>query len=189
MAIPTGRTSDDVESLDQTEVFELLGNDRRRNALHHLMAIDGGTDIRSLSRQLAAWETGKAVDDVSAEERRRVYISLHQTHLPRLDDAGLLEYESSGDVLELTDRSDDLRVYMEVVPRDEIPWSVFYFGLSVLSVVILLASMAGISPFASLQGLGVGAIVVALFAIASAAHVVVSRRRKLGSTERPPEVA
>jgi hypothetical protein len=177
-----------TRELDQTEVFELLGNDRRRHALHHLMTREEGCNIGELSRQIAAWETGQTVDEVTSAERRRVYVSLHQTHLPRLNKAGILNYESTGDTIHLTDRGENLRVYMEVVEGNDIPWSVFYLGLSTLGASLLLASWVGASPFNVIPPLGVATIVVTLFLLASASHVFVTRRRRLGAGEKPPEL-
>jgi cobalamin biosynthesis protein CobD/CbiB len=57
-----------------------------------------------LSEQIAAWENNEAIEEVTADERRRVYVSLHQTHLPRMDEAGVLQYENSRDTIELTER-------------------------------------------------------------------------------------
>lgn len=57
-----------------------------------------------MSEQIAAWENNEAIEEVTADERRRVYVSLHQTHLPRMDEAGVLQYENSRDTIELTER-------------------------------------------------------------------------------------
>ena len=92
-----------------------------------------------MSEQIAAWENDEAIEEDTADERRRVYVSLHQTHLPRMDEAGVLQYENSRDTIELTERGESLRVYMEIVERDEIPWSEFYLGLSALSASLLAA--------------------------------------------------
>lgn len=177
-----------TDELNQTEVFELLGNDRRRHALHHLMTRDEGADIGELSRQIAAWETGQTIEQVTSQERRRVYVSLHQTHLPRLNKAGILNYEDTGDTIRLTDRGENLRVYMEVVEGNDIPWSVFYLGLSALGASLLLAAWVGAPPFDLFPPFAIGTLVVGLFFLASAAHVFVTRRRQLGAGEKPPEL-
>lgn len=175
--------------LTQTEAFDILSNDRRRHALHYLLSHDEGTEIGELSRQIAAWENGEAVDQVTAEERRRVYVSLHQTHLPRMDEAGILSYENSRDTIELTERGESLRVYMEIVEDDDIPWSEFYLGLSALSAALVAAVWVGAPPFGLLPDLAWGAVVVTLFTTTSALHVYYAEQRRLGSEGPPPELS
>lgn len=176
------------EELSQTEVFEILGNDRRRHALHYLLSQEDGTDIRELSRQLAAWENDIPLEEVTSNERRRVYVSLHQTHLPRMDDAGVLNYESSGDTIRLTERGRNLRVYMEVVQGNDIPWSEFYLGLSAFTGALIVAAWFDIPPFTVLPDLGWAVLCVGMFAAASAVHVYFNHKRRLGSEGKPPDI-
>lgn len=176
------------DGLSQTEVFEILGNDRRRHALHYLLASEEGANIRELSRQLAAWENDIPVEEVSSNERRRVYVSLHQTHLPRMDEAGVLNYESSGDTITLTERGRTLRVYMEVVQGNDIPWSEFYLGLSAFTGALLVAGWFDVPPFGMVPDVGWGLVVVGMFAVASAVHVYYNHKRRLGSEGKPPDL-
>lgn len=171
----------------QTEAFDILSNDRRRHALHYLSYKDG-TKIGELSRQIAAWENGESLEEVTADERRRVYVSLHQTHLPRMDEAGILHYKNSRDTIELTERGESLRVYMEVVGDDDIPWSEFYLGLSALSAALVAAVWVNVPPFGLLPDLAWGATIVALFTITSAVHVYFAEQRRLGTEGPPPEL-
>lgn len=174
--------------LTQTEAFDILSNDRRRHALHYLLSHDGGTEIGELSEQIAAWENGEDVEQVTADQRRRVYVSLHQTHLPRMDDAGILSYENSRDTIELTERGESLRVYMEVVEGNDIPWSEFYLGLSALSAALVAAVWFGAPPFGLFPDLAWGTVVVALFTLTSAVHVYYAEQRRLGTDGPPPEL-
>lgn len=175
--------------LTQTEAFDILSSDRRRHTLHFLLSHKDGAEIGELSRQIAAWENGESVDQVTADQRRRVYVSLHQTHLPRMDEAGILRYENSRDTIELTERGESLRVYMEVVEDDDIPWSEFYLGLSGLSAALVAAVWLDVTPFGLLPDLAWGTIVVALFAATSVAHVYHAEQRRLGTGGEPPELS
>lgn len=175
--------------LTQTEAFEILSNDRRRHTLHYLLSHENGTNIGELSRQIAAWENRESLDQVTANQRRRVYVSLHQNHLPRMDEAGILNYENSRDTIELTERGESLQVYMEVVEGNDIPWSEFYLGLSGLSAALVAALWIGIPPFGLLPDLVWGMIIVALFTITSAVHVYYAEQRRLGTEGPPPELS
>ena len=73
-------------------ILEAVSHQRRRNVLYYLY--DHTTAAtRSLARELTAWEAGVPVDEVSAEDREHMLIDLHHTHLPKLADAGIIEYD------------------------------------------------------------------------------------------------
>lgn len=175
--------------MTQTEVFDILSNDRRRHALHFLLSRQKGTDIGEHSEQIAAWENRENLQQVTSDERRRVYVSLHQTHLPRMDDAGLLHYENSRDTIELTERGESLQVYMEVVEGNNIPWSEFYLGLSALAAALVAAMWVNAPPFGLLPDLAWMGLVVALFALTSGVHVYYAEQRRLGTDGAPPELS
>lgn len=172
--------------LETTEAFDILGNDRRRYALHHLMSTDEPIDIGDLAQRIAAWENGVDADDVTPTERRRVYISLYQIHLPRMESVGILDYESLNDTIHLTDRGENLRVYMEVIEGNDIPWSEFYFGLSTFSAVLLAIAWAGFPPFDVAPFFVWAFLVVGLFATASAVHVYHNKQNRIGAGGDPP---
>jgi hypothetical protein len=85
------------------DVFELLGNERRRHVIALLTESprDGEMwTLGDLAEEIAAVETGTSVSQLSSQQRRRVYISLYQGHLPTLDGAGVIDYDDrSGDVV------------------------------------------------------------------------------------------
>nr|WP_136591542.1 hypothetical protein [Salinigranum halophilum] len=68
--------------------------------------------MRSLSRQVAAWENGKSLEEVSAEERRRVYNALQQFHLPKLRDVGVVFYDSDRGTVRSTMITKELKTYL-----------------------------------------------------------------------------
>ncbi len=171
-------------SPDQGEVFDLLSNHRRRYAIHFCKQEERPVSLSDLAEQVAAWEQDKEVDELEWAERKRVYTSLQQTHLPTLDDAGMIHYED-GEV-ELTDRAEQLEVYLDVVPSDSIPWGVYYLGLSAVAYVVLGTVWAGILPTGPVPALGWAALAVAPFAVSAAVHVYQSRKYRLGEVDTPP---
>ncbi len=89
------------------DIFDLLSVERRRYAIHYLSEVpDGVATLDDLSEQVAAWETDTAVADVPDDFRRRVEASLHHTHLPRLADANVIDYDA---------RSESVRYYGQPV--------------------------------------------------------------------------
>lgn len=75
------------------DLLETLRNERRRLVIRELAERDKPVTIDTLSRRLAAIQNDVDEDDVTATQRKRVYVSLYQTHLNRLEDAGLLEWD------------------------------------------------------------------------------------------------
>ena len=93
-------------------VRSVLGKTRRRFVLYYLLSNEY-TDIDSLSVQIAAWEEEESVTSVDEAARRRVKISLHHNHLPRLERHDIVEFDvRSGDVVR-SDGFDDVRPTVE----------------------------------------------------------------------------
>ncbi|WP_136718332.1 DUF7344 domain-containing protein [Halorientalis salina] len=168
-------------------VFQTLGNRRRRYTLHYLRTQDRPVPIRELSEQLSAWELGKERNTVLPKERKRLYTALHQTHLPKMDRLGIVEYDRNGGVVSLTDHIDQFDVYLDVVPRNDLPWSQFYLALGTVLTTLVTVAALGIAPFTALGGFGYALAVAGLFTLVAAYHALRDRRLLLGSTDVPPD--
>lgn len=166
------------------EIFDLLSNHRRRYTIHYCKHEDDPVSLGDLAEQVAAWELEKDVPEITSSERKRVYTSLQQTHLPTLADAGMIDYENGE--IELTERVDELDVYLDVVPGDSIPWASYYLGLSALAGLVLAGLWTEVIPTESVSALGWATVLVGLFAISAAVHVYQSRKYRLGGEEQPP---
>lgn len=80
---------DEQAPVDYDTMFEVLADKRRRLVLHHL-AEDQSAELDELV---------DSVCDSVESDPPDVSAALHHNHLPRLDDAGILEYDSrSGSV-------------------------------------------------------------------------------------------
>jgi len=97
---PHDESSIDTESISYPQVtdqisaddlYEALSNRRRRQVIRALE--HGQTDIGALSRTIAAVENDIPVDAVGSQQRKRVYISLYQVHLDKLDDWDIVEWD------------------------------------------------------------------------------------------------
>jgi len=94
-ALYPGDTAPEQPPLDRPldEVFELLADERRRRAAYALAR--SGTQTASLERladEIVARERDRG-DVTGPLHRREVKIALAHNHLPRLDEAGLVEYD------------------------------------------------------------------------------------------------
>lgn len=170
------------------DLFEILANRRRRYAIHYLQLKERAVELGTLAEQLAAWENVTPVEAVTSMERKCTYTSLQQRHLPKMDEAGFVEFDQRNGLVEPTDALSDLDVYTEVVRGGGFPWSHYYAGLSAVTGAVMAAVWAGVLPFVLLPAEAWGVFCVTTFAVSAAAHVYATRRMKLGGPTVPPEL-
>ncbi|MFA9417259.1 hypothetical protein [Natrinema sp. HArc-T2] len=180
----TSKTAGQGEESRQGEIFDLLSNQRRRYAIHYCKREDDPVTLSDLAEHVAAWELNKEVEEITSTERKRVYTSLQQSHLPTLERANVIEFDDR--TIELTDEAAELEVYLDVVPGDSIPWGVYYLGLTVIGSVVMAGLWLEIVPTDIIPELGWATLVFGLFAVSAIVHVVQNRRMRLGEMERPP---
>ncbi|MBV0900752.1 DUF7344 domain-containing protein [Haloarcula salina] len=104
----------ETNRLTEDQIFSLLSNRRRRDLLRFVESVGGESAVPAITDHLAQSEYGGA--DVSASQRKNVYVSLHQTHLPKLADAGVVEYDEQTKRVALTDRAVLLLAYCHFDP-------------------------------------------------------------------------
>ncbi|WP_232819747.1 MULTISPECIES: hypothetical protein [Haloprofundus] len=157
--------------------------------LHHLKRVGEPLTIRELAEQVAAWENDCRIEELTYKQRKRVYTSLHQTHLPKLDSYGIIDYEQGRGVATLTERATELDAYLEVVERDDVSWSQYYLGLASVSLAALAATGAGVPPFTQVSDLTYAALIAGTLLVSASVHAYRMRRTRLGATELPAELA
>ena len=180
----------DTEQVTRDDIYEMLGNQRRRYALHYLERHHpDAVEVREVSDHVAAWENAKQPAALSRAERKRVQTALHQFHLPKLDEAGLVEYDEQRREVSLTGEASDLRVFLDVVPGPDVPWSVVYLGLVTVSGLVLLGATLGAPLLASLTGQSWSLLLLVSIGITAIAHTYVNMRMQLGRGDEPPGVS
>ena len=163
------------DALDEGEVHDVLRNERRRLTLEELRDNGGSLSVRELSEQVAALETGESPPPRNI--RQSVYVSLHQTHLPKLDDLGIVEYDADAKRVTLTDRVREVEAYMRLTiggesgsepePELEPGWTRYYLGLSVVGLCAMAAVALGVPVLGAIGAPAVGSVLfVALFVLA-----------------------
>ena len=80
------------EGLSLDAVYHLLQNQRRRRIIRYLAETDGTATRDEIVGRLAKLEAETEGGHISSQARQRVYVALHQTHLPKLDRADIVEY-------------------------------------------------------------------------------------------------
>ncbi|WP_254768562.1 DUF7344 domain-containing protein [Salinilacihabitans rarus] len=136
--------------LTQAELFDVFSNARRRRTVEYLKRQNGSCDLSSLVEHVAAWENDADPEEVTRAQRRRVYISLYQTHLPMLEDHGIIDWDPDGHEIELLPSEETFEPYLDGVGDDR-PWHYAYATATVAAAVAL-----------GLSWLSVGSLSVAL---------------------------
>lgn len=101
-----------AQPLSKDDLFHILSNRRRRDALRYLTGYDGPVRMGDLATQVAAWEHNTTVERLTSQERKPVYIALYQNHLPKLSEHGLIEYNRPRGSVSRTDRADQCNQYL-----------------------------------------------------------------------------
>ena len=176
-----------ADELSRDEVFSVLSNRRRRWVVHYLVRdTDGRTDLRTLVDSLSAWEYDRPVEELSWKERKRLYTALRQSHLPKLDDVGIIQYDRSRGHVEMTDAAREAQLYLEYVPAKDIPWSLYYLGLTGVGVLLYLLSLIAVFPFAGLTGGALAGILLTMFAVSAITHHYHLRQSRLDARKTLP---
>lgn len=156
------------QSMSQDEVFDLLSSPRRRYVLYYLRDTGEEIDLTRLAEEVAAWENETTVDDLTQQERKRVYVSLYQTHIPRLVDAGLVEHDTESGMVALGDSAGEIDRYLPASTPTR-SWQWVYLTLAAVGAgVFVLVSVSGLQISESVLIIAF----LSVFFITSVAHTI-----------------
>ena len=104
-AVSTGETSRECETrhlargspmtdggFQINTLVDALADERRRYVLYHLRD-EGNAEFEELIEQVVAWETETPLEEVNEQTRTNVRIDLYHAQLPKLERAGVIEYD------------------------------------------------------------------------------------------------
>lgn len=101
-------------AIAKDEIFHILQTQRRRAVLRYLLEhSDQATfQMGDLAEVVAAWEHETTVEELTSDERQRVYVPLYQNHLPKLDNYGIITYNKKRGIVEPTPLLDVFDQYL-----------------------------------------------------------------------------
>ncbi len=134
-----------------------------------------------LVEYVAARENDVSPAELTAAQRKRVYSGLIQTHLPMLEECGVIRYDHGTGRVALTNKARRVEFYLEPVPESRIPWSYYFLGLSLVGVALLGVKALGVPPFGSAPVAVLLGLIVLAFLLSSAAYVRAANRNRLGA--------
>lgn len=167
-------------TLTQDTVYDLLSNGRRRFVISRLRRAEGPVSVNDLSEAVAAWENDVPESELTDKQIKRVYVSLYQIHIPKLDEAGLVDYDKDSGLVELTPAVSELDSYLPEQESDEERprrWLLLYTAIAFVS----LSLYGGVLLFPGTFGwISVTALNIALFSvivITTATHYLLEQWR------------
>lgn len=109
--------------LSMDALFDLLTDRRRRYLLYCLdQKVDAVVTVDELTAMLLDWERrmNAGTEEETADLERRIRIALHHRHLPKLADAGLVEYDPRSQTVRKRGSASAVAFGQET--RDEVPY-------------------------------------------------------------------
>lgn len=136
MSVQTNRT----ESLAESEVFHILGNDRRRAIVQLLADEAGQVDVSDIASEIAANESDTT--PVPNNLYKSVYVSLQQTHLPQLQEDAVIEYDSDAKTIQPGPTFDTVLQYIDGHQTNQSSTLKQHLALCVLGLAVI--ALAGL---------------------------------------------
>jgi hypothetical protein len=159
------KLQDHDRQIDPEEIHNVLRNHRRRRTLQCLKERLEPIGLRELSEQIAEWETSTSPPPRDA--RQSVYNSLHQTHLPKLDETGIVDYDKSRKVVELGEHARVVDMYTDVFTGFGITWTTYYRTLGVIGLLTVVLTAADFSVFSGVEPLVFATVFLAVFGLST----------------------
>ena len=96
-------------------IFQIFAHHRRRYALRGLRMHETPMALADLADEVAIRENEAPLTEISAEEVKRIYMSLYHTHIPKLADADLVRYDQECDSVILLESPEEISRYQELL--------------------------------------------------------------------------
>lgn len=113
-----------------------------------------------LAEQIASWENEIPIDDLTRKQRKRVYVSLYQTHLPKLSETNLVEYDIDDGDIRLGDRATDMDRFLTSKETPAYPWRKYYVGFLALGGMLMAIGVVATSWIGPTSLLGLAVLLV-----------------------------
>lgn len=166
-----------MSTIADTDICQVLSCERRRLALEYLYDAGPDTPLSVIADGVAAAEAGEM--PAPRARRESVYTSLRQTHLPTLEEHGLVAGESSG--YRTTKAAKPVVRHLRGAGPLGIAWSELYRGLGIGGLFGVVASLSGVPGFAAVDPLIPAVVALGAYAGSSAYHAWTLRPRRAGT--------
>lgn len=145
MSVQTPRT----ESLPESKIFHILGNDRRRAIVQLLTESSGRIDVSTIAEEIARRESDSS--SVPNNLYKSVYVSLQQTHLPQLEEDRVIEYDPDSKTIRPGEHFDEVVQYADGNRNDLRTTIQLHLAFSVVGLVAIALAGSGLPLVSALD--------------------------------------
>ncbi|WP_049985956.1 DUF7344 domain-containing protein [Halobellus rufus] len=154
------KSGSEAETTDQSEagnrvesaepsldvIFDVLRNRRRRLVMQALEERDGETTLSDLAEHIGGIENDKPPEALNAQERKRVYVGLYQCHLPKMHDAGAIEFDKDRGTVKRGAITDEYHKYLEREVDGGSRWPKYYGGVAAGACLLYVGAVTAVGP-------------------------------------------
>lgn len=97
------------DTSDFETMLELYQDQYRRAVLAVLIDEQQSLTVNDLTKTVVKHISQASITEVSADVLTQVQISLHHVHLPKMTEAGLIEYDPESGIVEPTEQFDQVK--------------------------------------------------------------------------------
>lgn len=101
-------------------VFRALANERRRTILYHLTSCTYPVPFEEVVDKVAVQESKTYVTDIPAKVYEQIALDLHHTHLPKLAQWGIIEYEKDLKLITVAETLRPLDEYLHLTKQHDL---------------------------------------------------------------------
>lgn len=179
--------ADHADRAPERVVAEAINNTRRRYALYYLHKQNGPVELPKLVRQVASWENYCQPEEVPVAQRKSVYSALHQTHLPYLEERGLVAFDHETNEVKCQLEDSELDLSLAADPRTTVQWYRVYLLLAAAGGSLLGATWVGVQPFARVPPMVLAGVLVSSYVVSSIVHWYDVYRWRCRMNGMPPD--
>ncbi|WP_247728458.1 DUF7344 domain-containing protein [Halovivax limisalsi] len=158
-------TASTEPALEESDIFHILGNDRRRAIVVELADRPERVDVSTVATAVAARETDD--EEVPNNLYKSVYVSLQQTHLPQLESDGVISYDPDEKTIARGPQFDRVRTYLTATQRSIEGGVVAVLAIAVVGLATTFLSGVDAIGFASLAPAVWGSLALCVIALVS----------------------
>lgn len=151
--------ANDSDALGESEIFHLLGNDRRRAIIRTLREQGEPSEVSTIATRVAEAET----DEPSVPDGlyKSVYVSLQQTHFPLLEENAVVVYDTTEKTVERGPRFAEVVTYVDADCDSSSAVHAGHLGICALALSVVAVDL--------LAPLTIGAVFVSTAALLAVA--------------------
>ncbi|WP_255171696.1 DUF7344 domain-containing protein [Natrononativus amylolyticus] len=166
MSVQTSR----ADAIEESEIFHILGNDRRRAIVQLLATHQERVDVSDIASEIAANEA--ETSSVPNNLYKSVYVSLQQTHLPQLEEDDVIEYDSDAKTIEPGPHFDRVVEYVDGDTGSHSRVLLTHFALCVLGLALIALAGLDVPVLAALDPVLASVFVLLAVAASSLYHLL-----------------